>query len=72
MLRVWAVSHHPSSAHTRAYGNTWLWSFLVDLGSNRHCLTLEWHMVTLQDGYGHVDENSTILQTCPSSLSAMF
>ena len=71
-LQVWAVSCHPLSARTRAYGNTQLRSLPVDLGSNRPCLTLEQRMVMWQDGYGHADEHSAILQACPSSLSATF
>ena len=66
MLRVWAVSHHPLSVHTKPYGNTRLWNFLVDLGSNRQCLTLERCMVMQMNTvqcYGRMH---------PSSLSATF
>ena len=44
----------------------------MDLGSDRPCLTLEQRMVMWQDGYGHADEHSAILQARPSSLSATF
>ena len=63
---------HPVLVHAKAYGNTRLWSFPVDLGSNWQCLTLEQCMVMWQDGYGHADKHSTVLQTCPLSLSAAF
>ena len=56
----------------RAYGNTWLRSLLVDLGSDRLCWTLERCTVTWQDGYGHADEHSAILRVHLSSLSAAF
>ena len=60
------------SAHARVYGNTWLRSLPVDLGSDRTCLTLERCTVMWQDGCGHVDEHSAILRMCFSSLSAVF
>ena len=58
------------SVHARVYGNTRLRSLPVDLGSDQTCLTLEWHTVTWQNGYGHADEHSAILQASLSSLSA--
>ena len=60
------------SARARVYGNMRLRSLLVDSGSDRTCLTLEWHTVTWQDGCGHADEHSAILRTRLSSLSAVF
>ena len=70
-LQVWAISHHLYQ-RTRVYGNTWLRSLPVDLGSDRTCLTLERRTVMWQDGCGHVDEHSAILRMCFSSLSAVF
>ena len=60
------------SAHARVYGKTRLRSLLVDSGSNRACLTLEWRTVTWGDGCGHTDEHSAILRTCLPSLAAVF
>ena len=60
------------SARARVYGNTWLRSLPVDLGSYRTGLTLERRTVTWQDGYSHGDEHSAILRACLSSLSAAF
>ena len=60
------------SARARVYGNTWLRSLLVDLGSDQTCLTLEQRTVTWQDGCSHADEHSAILRTRLLSLSAVF
>ena len=60
------------SARARVYGNTRLWSLPVDLGSDRTCLTLERCTVTWQDGCGHTNEHSAILQVRLLSLSAAF
>ena len=59
------------SAHARVYGDTQLWSFPMDSGSDWTCLTLEQFTVTWEDGYGHADEYSAILRTRLSSLSAV-
>ena len=60
------------SARARVYGNTRLRSLPVDLGSDRTCLTLERCTVTWQDGCGHTNEHSAILQVRLLSLSAAF
>ena len=59
------------SARARVYGDTRLRSLPVDSGSDWTCLTLERRTVIWQDGCGHADKHSAILQTRLSSLSAM-